>query len=175
MMQAAWFMTLIVFSLVFFLVFFVIYFFRPKKDDKIIPETLAREPANDAEVPPRSPRAEPNWPARVLTAAGENQQVSVANISEGSAFIACGNPLPVGAKFQLVIDIPDRQTMEVMAEVIWSNAHLPKSKVLNLGMGIRIIEADADDIHFISQTIKTHPTVSEPGAGTDLDEKVSSA
>ena len=63
MMQAAWFMTLFIFSIVFFLVFFVIYFFRPKKDDKIIPETLAREPVNDAEVPPRSPRAEPNWPA----------------------------------------------------------------------------------------------------------------
>ena len=174
-MQTAWFTTLFVFSIVFFLVFFVVYFFRPNKDDKIVPETLVKKSVDPEELMPRSPRAEPNWPARLHTAAGENQQVSVANISEGSAFIACGNPLPVGAKFQLVIDIPDRQTMEVMAEVIWSNAHLPKSKVLNLGMGIRIIEADADDIHFISQTIKTHPTVSEPGAGTDLDEKVSSA
>ena len=170
MMQSAWFMTLFVFSIVFFLVFFVIYFFRPKKDDKIIPETLAREPGNVVDVTPRSPRAEPNWPARVLTAAGENQQVSVANISEGSAFIACGNPLPVGATFQLVIDIPDRQPMEVKAEVIWSNAHLPKSKVLNLGMGIRIIGADADDIRFISNII-----ITQPAAGIKLDEKISSA
>ncbi len=173
-MQAAWFMTLFVFSIIFFIVFFAVYFFRPKKDDKIIPETFAREPASDTDVVPRSPRAEPNWPARVLTAAGENQQVSVANISEGSAFIACGNPLPVGATFQLVIDIADRQPMEVKAEVIWSNAHLPKSKVLNLGMGIRIIGAAAEDIHFISQTIKTHPTVGESAAGTDLAKKVSS-
>jgi hypothetical protein len=174
-MQTAWFMTLFVFSIVFFLVFFVIYFFRPKKDDRIIPETLVREPANDAEAIPRSPRAEPNWPARLHTDAGENQQVSVANISEGSAFIACDNPLPVGATFQLVIDIPDRQPMEVKAEVIWSNAHLPKAKVLNLGMGIRIINADADDVHFISHTIKAHPIAGGPGAETDLDERVSSA
>jgi hypothetical protein len=174
-MQAAWFMILLFFAIVFFVAYFVIYFFRPNKDDRIISETLAREPANDPEFISRSPRTEPNWPARVLTDAGENQKVSVAYISEGSAFIACGNPLPVGATFQLVIDIPGRQPMEVKAEAIWSNAHLPKSKVLNLGMGIRIIEADADDIHFISQMIKTHSTVSEPGAGTDLDEKVSSA
>ena len=174
-MQSAWFMTLFIFSVVFFLVFFAVYFFRPKKDDKIVPETLARESIDPEDVTPRTPRAEPNWPARVQTKAGENQPVSIANISEGSAFISCGNPLPVGAKFQLVIEIPDRQPMTVKAEVIWSNAHLPEAKVLKRGMGIRIIGADTDDLLFISQTIKNHPAVGDPGAGNSLDDKGAAA
>ena len=170
-MQTAWFMSLFVFSAVFFIVFFVVYFFRPKKDDKIVPETLVKESVDPEDIVPRSPRAEPNWPARVLTADGENHAVKVANISQGSAFISCGFPLPVGDTFQLTIDIPDRQPMVVKAEVIWSNAHLPDAKVVNRGMGIRIIGADADDINFISQTIKTHPAAGETGAGADLNDK----
>ena len=102
-MQAAWFMTLFIFSVVFFLVFFTVYFFRPRKDDKIVPETLAQDPIDPEEIVVRSPRAEPNWPALVKTKAGESLAVSIANISEGSAFVSCDNPLPVGDLFHGVL------------------------------------------------------------------------
>jgi Tfp pilus assembly protein PilZ len=174
-MQAAWFVTLFVFSVVFFLLFVAVYFFRPKKDDKIVPESLVRESVDPEDIVSRSPRAEPNWPARLQTAAGGDLAVNVANISRGSAFITCANPLPVGDTFHLTIDIPDRQAMQVEAEVIWSNAHLPEAKVLKRGMGIRLIGADADDIRFISNTINNHPALSDPGAGAELDDKSSAA
>jgi Tfp pilus assembly protein PilZ len=175
-MQAAWFMTLFIFAVVFFLIFFAIYFFRPRKDDKIIPESLGGQDSVDPEdIVLRSPRAEPNWPASIQTDEGENLAVNVANISRGSAFIHCADPLPVGNKFQLTIDIPNRQPMKVEAEVIWSNAHLPKSKVVNRGMGIRLIGAHTDDIRFIDNTIKNHPSVSDPGAKVELDDKDSAS
>jgi Tfp pilus assembly protein PilZ len=171
-MQAAWFVTLFVFSIIFFLVFFVIYFFRPRKDDKIVPESLVMPESSDPEdIIPRSPRAEPNWPARALTENGENLAVNIANISRGSAFVSCTNPLPVGDTFQLTIDIPERQPIKVKAEVIWSNGHLPESKVLKRGMGIRLIGADIDDIQFIDNTIKNHPVLSDPSIGTDQEDK----
>jgi hypothetical protein len=174
-MQAAWFVTLFVFSIVFFLLFFAVYFFRPKKDDKIVPESLVQESVDPEDVVSRPPRAEPNWPARLQTAAGEKLAVKVANISRGSGFITCASPLPVGDTFHLTIDIPDRQPMQVEAEVIWSNAHLPESKVIKRGMGIRLIGADADDIRFISNTIKNYPARSDPSAGINLDDKSSAA
>jgi hypothetical protein len=169
-MQAAWFMTLFIFSVVFFLIFFAIYFFRPRKDDKIVPESLVSQESVDPEgIVLRSPRAEPNWPARVQTGGGENINVFVANISRGSAFLSCDNPLPVGDTFHLTIDIPGRQAMKVEAEVIWSNAHLPESKVLKRGMGIRLINVDSDDILFINNTIQNNPASSDPAAGVELD------
>lgn len=174
-MQTAWFVTLFIFSIVFFLVFFAVYFFRPRKDDKIIADSLVRESVDPEDVVPRSPRAEPNWPARIQTADGEKRAVNVANISRGSGFITCANPLPVGDTFHLTIDIPDRQPMQVEAEVIWSNAHLPESKVIKRGMGIRLIGAAADDISFISNTINNHPAISNPGAGIQPDDKSSAA
>jgi Tfp pilus assembly protein PilZ len=176
MMQAAWFMTLFVFSIVFFLVFIVIYFFRPRKDDKIVPESLmVQESADPEDIVPRSPRAEPNWSAMVQTADGENLAVNVANISRGSAFVSCANPLPVGDTFQLTIDIPERQPIKVKAEVIWSNGHLPESKVVKRGMGIRLVGADTDDIQFLDSTIKNHPALSDPGAGADSEDKSSAS
>jgi len=150
-----WFMTMLVFTVGFFLIFLAVYFFRPKKDDKIIPVSLERELLDPEELS-LPHRVEPNWPATIETSSGKTAEVSIASITHGSGFIASTMELPIGEKFQLTIHLPDRSPLQVRAEVIWSNLHLPVDKVLKRGMGIRFIEAGEDAICLISDTLTQH-------------------
>ncbi len=154
-MHMVWFMTMLVFTVAFFLIFFTVYFFRPKKDDKIIPVNLEREliDPEDISLPHR---VEPNWPATIKTSSGKTAEVIIASITHGSGFIASTMKLAIGEKFQLTIHLPDRSPLQLRAEVIWSNMHLPAEKVMNRGIGIRFIEAGEDAICLINDTITQH-------------------
>ena len=154
-MQMAWFMTMFVFGFAFFLVFFVIYFFRPKKDDKIIAKTLERD-LIDPEDLVLPHRAEPNWPAVIKTMSGETAEVNIASITHGSGFIESPVKPAIGEKFQFTIHVPDRDSLVLKAEVIWSNMHLPAAKVMKRGIGIRLIEAGEDAVCLINDTISQH-------------------
>jgi len=150
-----WFMTMFVFGVAFFLIFFTVYFFRPKKDDKIIPINLERELIDPEEIS-LPHRAEPNWPATIETSSGKTAEANIASITHGSGFIASTMKLAIGEKFQLTIHLPDRSPLQLRAEVIWSNMHLPVEKVMNRGIGIRFIEAGEDAICLINDTITQH-------------------
>ena len=154
-MQMAWFVTMVVFTGVFFLIFFTAYFFRPKKDDRISPVNLEREliDPEDISLPHR---VEPNWPATIETSSGKTAEASIASITHGSGFIASTMKLAIGEKFQLTINLPDRSPLQLRAEVIWSNLHLPVEKVVKQGMGVRFIEAGEDAICLINDTLTQH-------------------
>ncbi len=154
-MHMVWFMTMFVFTLAFFLIFFAVYFFRPKKDDKIIPHDLERELIDPEEIT-LPQRVQPNWPATVLTSSGKTAEVNIASITHGSGFIESDLELAIGEKFQLTINLPDRPPLQLRAEVTWSNLHLPAKKVVNRGLGIRFIEAGEDAICLISDTLTQH-------------------
>lgn len=155
-MQIAWLMTMFLFGIVFFLVFFAVYFFRPKKDDKIVPDTLERE-LSDPEDIPLPHRAEPHWPASLATADGQTAEGIITSVTHGSAFFKTDTKLTIGEKFQLTIHIAGRPPMQLRAQVIWSNMHLPPEKVVNHGMGIRFIEAGEDAICLVQDTIAQKP------------------
>ena len=150
-----WFMTMLVFTVAFFLIFFAVYFFRPKKDDKIIPGNLERELIDPEEIS-LPHRAEPNWPATIETSSGKTAEANIASITHGSGFMASTMKLAIGEKFQLTIHLPDRSPLKLRAEVTWSNMHLPAEKVMKRGMGIRFIEAGEDAICLINDTITQH-------------------
>ena len=154
-MQMAWLTTMFVFSVVFFLIFFAVYFFRPKKDDKIIPANLERDLIDPEDIT-LPHRAEPNWPATLETETGKTAEVSITSVTHGSAFITSTTKLSIGEKFQLTINLPNRSPLKMRAEVTWSNMHLPADKVVNPGMGIRFIEAGEDAICLINDTINQH-------------------
>ena len=154
-MQMAWFMTMLVFTFAFFLVFFVIYFFRPKKDDKIIPVKAERE-LFDPEDLTLPHRAEPNWPATIETSSGKTAAATIASITHGSCFVESTMKLAIGERFQLSINLPEQPSLQFRAEVTWSNLHLPPDKVVKRGMGIRFIEAGEDAIRLINDTIAEH-------------------
>ena len=154
-MQMAWVMTMFVFTIAFFLVFFAVYFFRPKKDDKIIPTNLEKELLDPEEIS-LPHRAEPNWPATIETSSGKTAEANIASITHGSGFIKSPMKLAIGEKFQLTIHLPGRSPLQLRAEVTWSNLHLPVEKVVNQGMGIRFIEAGEDAVCLINDTITQH-------------------
>jgi hypothetical protein len=154
-MQMIWLTTMLVFVVAFFLVFFAVYFFRPKKKDKIVPLSLEREILDPEEIS-LPHRAEPDWPATLETASGETAEVRLASVTHGSGFITSAARLDIGEKFQLTIHLPARPPLQLRAEVIWSNMHLPAAKVVNRGMGIRFIEAGEDAVCLIHDTIARH-------------------
>jgi Tfp pilus assembly protein PilZ len=154
-MQMAWVMTMFVFAVAFFLFFFAVYFFRPKKDDKIIPLTKERQLLDPEEIS-LPHRAEPNWPASIETAAGETAEATIVNITHGSAFITSSAKLAIGEKFQITIHLPEQPPLQLRAEITWSNMHLPLEKVLNRGMGVRFIETGEDAVCIINDTINQH-------------------
>lgn len=148
-------MTLFIFTVVFFLVFFTVYFFRPRKDDRIIPDSLERELIDPEDIP-LPHRAEPNWPASLETSMGKTAEASITSVTHGSAFIKTTAKMSIGEKFQLTIHLPDRSPLQLRAEVIWSNMHLPPEKVVNRGMGVRFIEVGEDAICLVRDTIHQH-------------------
>ena len=163
-----WFMTLFIFTIIFFLVFFTIYFFRPRKDDKIVPLSLEKEMLDPEEIV-LPHRAEPKWPATLETPAGKTEEVCIVSVTQGSAFMTGTTPLAIGEKFQLTIHLPAKPPLQLKAEVIWSNMHLPAEKVVNRGMGIRFIEAGKDAVCLINETI------SQSGATVNSAENIKPA
>jgi Tfp pilus assembly protein PilZ len=156
-MQMIWVMTMFVFTVAFFLIFFAVYFFRPKKDDKILPLTLEKDLIDPEEIS-LPHRAEPNWPASIETSSGKTAEANIVSVSHGSAFITSSTKLEIGEMFQITIHLPERTPLQLRAEVTWSNMHLPADKVLKRGMGIRFIEAGEDAVCLISDTITQHTT-----------------
>ena len=163
-MQKVWLLTMFVFAVAFFLVFFAVYFFRPKKKDKIIPLTLEKELLDPEEIS-LPHRAEPDWPATLHTSDGNTSEVRIASISHGSGFLTSDTRLAIGEKFQLTIHLPDRDPLQLRAEVIWSNMQLPAEKVINRGMGIRFIEAGEDVVCLINDTILQHGAAHKAAEG----------
>ena len=65
--------------------------------------------------------------------------MQLKDISLGGAFVVCPNPLPLSEKFRISIEPPEQTSLELNAEVVWSNANVPDDKIINRGMGIRFI------------------------------------
>ena len=92
----------------------------------------------------KHPRVSISWPAR-LEAPDGPMEVQLKDISLGGAFVVCPHPLALSEKFRVAIDPPEQSSLELNAEVVWSNANVPEDKIINRGMGIRFIEnSDAD-------------------------------
>ena len=159
-MQMVWLMTMFVFTVAFFLIFFAVYFFRPRKEDKIIPHTLEKELIDPEEIV-LPHRAEPNWQATLETSSGKKTEVLIASISHGSAFITSATRLDIGEKFQITVHLPERPPLQLRAEVTWSNMHLPADKVVKRGLGIRFIEAGEEAVCLINDTISQYAAAPE--------------
>lgn len=90
------------------------------------------------------PRVSVLWPARLENPEGP-LAVQLKDISLGGAFVVCPNPLPLSEKLRISIDPPGHPSLELNAEVVWSNANVPEDKIINRGMGIRFINNSAED------------------------------
>jgi c-di-GMP-binding flagellar brake protein YcgR len=100
----------------------------------------------------RHPRIAIAWQA-VIEQSGHRAEVQLRDISLGGAFVVCADPLALNQKFKISINIPDQEPLLLNAEVVWSNANIPRDKVVNRGMGIRFIENEEQERRRLQEAI----------------------
>jgi len=87
----------------------------------------------------RHPRVAVSWEASMGNSPPADS-VQLRDISLGGAFVVCATPLDLNEKFEISIHLPNKEHLQLNAEVVWSNMNVPEEKVVNRGMGIRFID-----------------------------------
>jgi hypothetical protein len=67
-------------------------------------------------------------------------KVTIKDLTFNGAFIACPNPFPIGAAFQVKIFIDHPDPLKFQAEVLWNNANVSKSDIIKRGMMVRFLK-----------------------------------
>ena len=83
------------------------------------------------------PRVEVKWPVTMLTSEGAIQG-ETRDISMQGAYIYCDQPFPLHERFVLSVKAP-AASMQVMAQVVWSNNSPAHQIEEQPGMGVRFI------------------------------------
>ena len=141
---------LIVFCLGFLVVWLVYYFWKVNTDSNLGYPASAKVAQSAGKENREHPRVDINWPVSLETPDG-TIKAEVKNISVGGAFICCEKPLPIGEMFRLTMTGPDNEPVKATAKVAWSNANVPKDKVINRGMGVRFIKMSDRHIQLVRQ------------------------
>jgi hypothetical protein len=74
------------------------------------------------------------------------------DISPQGSFIRCRNPLNLNEVFDMVVDVSEK-SLNVKAEVVWSNIHGPDDKITPRGMGVRFVKISKEDRRIIAQKL----------------------
>jgi len=99
-------------------------------------------------------RAELKW--RVLVKIDDKVLEGVTkNISGGGAYVRCARPLKLNEVFDMVIEAPDG-SLQVKAEVVWSNMYGPDDEINPRGMGVMFLEISDEDRQVISKAVNKH-------------------
>ncbi len=99
-------------------------------------------------------RAELKW--RVLVKIDDKVLEGVTkNISGGGAYVRCARPLKLNEVFDMVIEAPDG-SLQVKAEVVWSNIYGPDDEINPRGMGVMFLEISDEDRQVISRAVNKH-------------------
>ncbi len=98
------------------------------------------------------PRLAVSWHAAFGTPRGV-AQAQLKDISLGGAFVVCPEPLPLGERFAIAIDLPAQGMLELKAEVVWSNVNVPADRIINRGMGIRFIDNEEEKRKTLSEAV----------------------
>jgi hypothetical protein len=89
------------------------------------------------------PRPELKWSVSAQVGGGI-MHGETRDISLQGAFIHCRNPLNLNEVFDMVVDVPEK-SLNVRAEVVWSNIHGPDDKITPRGMGVRFVKISKED------------------------------
>ena len=137
------------------LLWFLRVFFKRRVAKQQSNQMAAANQKTSWEEKRKHPRVAVSWPGRLETPEGPIE-VQLKDISLGGAFVVCPHPLGLSEKFRLDIDPPDQTSLELNAEVVWSNANVPADKIINRGMGIRFIENSDEDRSRLNQVITSY-------------------
>ena len=100
-------------------------------------------------------RAKVKWPVVILNARGA-LVAETENISASGAFIYCRAQLRPKEKLKLFIMAPNRSSLNVSAEVAWSNPHATEGDTPPRGIGIRFTRISTADRQFLRDVIAKH-------------------
>ncbi len=103
----------------------------------------------------RYTRVELSWPVVILTTQGA-MVAETKNISASGAFIFCRAPLPPKEKLKVFIMAPNRHSLNVSAEVAWSNPLGAEGDTPPCGVGIRFTRISAADRQFLRDVVAEH-------------------
>jgi len=109
------------------------------------------------------PRVKVKWPVTVNTEKGSMEGVTL-DLGTDGAFVSCAKPLRLNEVFDMVITAPD-QTIEVKAEVIWSNIYGPDDDITPRGMGVRFLKISGKDRRAIAKAALEHLRAGEMDQG----------
>ena len=96
------------------------------------------------------PRAEISWPVTLKTTIVGVTRAQLGNLSAGGAYIHCDHTRNPGELIVLTIKPPDRQSLEIRAEVVWTGKTFPP------GMGVRFLEISENDCQFLYNVVLDH-------------------
>ena len=95
------------------------------------------------------PRVKNKWPVSVVLSDSQIEG-EVENISPHGAYICLEKSFPLEESFLVVIKPPNRRTLSVSAEIIWTETFTSNDGELRTGVGVkfvRISEADSQFLH----------------------------
>jgi len=101
------------------------------------------------------PRAKIKWPVLIQTASGSISG-ETHNISTSGAFIYCQDPSSLEDNFQMIIQVPHRQSLSVSARIIWKTVATMNDKTSGSGIGVQFSEISADDRRLLQAWIANH-------------------
>jgi Tfp pilus assembly protein PilZ len=97
----------------------------------------------------RDLRSVVTWPATVFTSEAQVEG-QIENIGPGGAFISFPESPPFEESFRMVIKVPDRQTMNVGARVIWSTVLSTDEGSPYFGVGVEFTRISDGDRQFFA-------------------------
>ena len=74
------------------------------------------------------------------------------DISPFGAFIRCRKPLSLNEIFDMVVDTPAK-SLNIQAEVVWSNIYGPDDSITPRGMGVRFVKISSEDRKVIEKEV----------------------
>jgi hypothetical protein len=100
------------------------------------------------------PRPELKWPVSAQVGGGILHG-ETKDISPQGAFIRCRKPLNLNEVFDMVVDVPEK-SLNVKAEVVWSNIHGPDDTITPRGMGVRFVQISQEDRRIIARKLDSY-------------------
>ncbi|MGD8255837.1 MAG: PilZ domain-containing protein [Syntrophobacterales bacterium] len=99
-------------------------------------------------------RPELKWPVSAQVGGGILHG-ETRDISPQGAFIRCRKPLNLNEVFDMVVDVPEK-SLNVKAEVVWSNIHGPDDTITPRGMGVRFVQISQEDRRIIARKLDNY-------------------
>jgi len=96
-------------------------------------------------------KPKPQWPISAEVG-GRVIYGEAKDISPFGAFIRCRKPLNLNEIFDMIVDTPGK-SLNIKAEVVWSNIYGPDDNITPRGMGVRFVKISNEDRKLIEKEL----------------------